>query len=275
MVYIDSIGRPEKRKIVMKIGGSVLTYKQAKEFPMDIYEIKLNANHYIRNDFLSSAAKQIREALDTDTLELILINGVGPFGHYLVKHGAPHQTIRESVRYLNEHLTSYLEDAEIDSVTIVPSETCYFREGRYDVSRLWEETKKFMKKGNLVTSYGDVLPDGTVISGDDLVTLIAELWEADKIITVTDVEGLYTGNPKLSSEIKLIRCINSSDGVVKLGVDYDSDTIDVTGGFEGKVDKLIETAKKGIKGQMINGLKEGNIKRALLGDESIGTIIVP
>ena len=120
-----------------------------------------------------------------------------------------------------------------------------------------------------------MLPGGTVISGDDLITLIAELWEADKIISVMDVGGLYIGNPKLSSEVKLIRSINASEGIAKLGIEYDSKTIDVTGGIGEKIDKLIETARKGIKGQIIGGLEYDHIKRALLGDESIGTLILP
>jgi len=131
-------------------------------------------------------------------------------------------------------------------------------------------------------TYGDIVPavEGVkgncepyqVISGDDLVGLLAEIWGAEKIIVATDVDGLFHKDPKMFKDAALIKELRSKD---RMAISKSGKKIDVTGGMEGKVRKLRIIAEKGIKSQIINGLEMDNLKKALSGDESIGTLILP
>jgi isopentenyl phosphate kinase len=49
--------------------------------------------------------------------------------------------------------------------------------------------------------------------------------------------------------------------------------IDVTGGMVLKVKKLLQIAKLGVESEIINAAKPDVLKRALLGEEGLGTII--
>lgn len=179
--------------------------------------------------------------------------------------------VRKSDRFLNESLVSGLRLLGLDVVPVPPSESCEFANGKFDISYLWKLGKVLLEEGKILSTYGDVLKSGKIISGDDLVALLADVWRADKIIVATDVDGVFTKNPKIYKDAELIkRLSNEKDD----RVEYTINSIDVTGGMISKVEKLKRAAKRGIKCQIINGLKEGNIKAALLGDESIGTLIL-
>lgn len=50
-------------------------------------------------------------------------------------------------------------------------------------------------------------------------------------------------------------------------------TVDVTGGMGGKLGELLELAKIGIESEIINAGHDNNIKKALKGENGIGTLI--
>ncbi len=257
-------------KIVLKIGGSIITKKDVNEFPLEISEIKEKADDYIKYDVIRRIGKEIKEVLKEKNIQLILVNGAGPFGHFLVKHDRPDNEVRWSVKYLNEKLVSEFRKTGLDTVSVVPSESCEFVNGEFNVSRLWKSTNAIIKKDKIPSTYGDVLNNGKIISGDDLVVLLAKQWRADKIIAATDVDGVFTKNPHIHKDAELIKALNIDDN----SIGYTKIKIDVTGEMASKVKKLKQAAIDGIKCQIINGAKEGNIKAVLLGDESIGTLIL-
>lgn len=259
-------------KIVLKLGGSLITKKDVKNFPLEIEEIKQRADEYIHLNEIKRIGKEIKEAMNEKPIQLILINGAGPFGHFLVKRNRPDDDVRASVKLLNEKLVSELRKIGIDIVPIPPSESCEFSNEKFDISYLWEVGDVLLEEGKTLSTYGDMLKGGKVISGDDLIVLLAEHWQADKIITATDVDGVFTKDPKIHDNVKLIKHLSGDENGE---VEYTINNIDVTGGMASKVKKLKQAASRGIKCQIINGLEEGNIKAALLGDESIGTLILP
>jgi isopentenyl phosphate kinase len=259
------------KKIVLKLGGSILTKKDVDDFPLDVEEIKERSDDYIRYDIVRRIGNELKEAIAEKELQIILVNGVGPFGHFLVKYERPDGDARESVRYLNGKLVSEFREVGLDVVPIAPSKSCEFVNGKFDISYLWELAGLLIEEGKILSTYGDVLQNGRVISGDDLVVLLAKQWEASKIITATDVDGVFTKDPKLRKDAILIRTLGYENSEK---VEYTVNRIDVTGGMASKVEKLREAAKHKIKCQIINGLKEGNIRAALLGDESIGTLVL-
>ena len=263
------------QKIVMKIGGSVISEKnpdRLADFPLAIAEIKRRGEEYMRLDEIARVGREIKEAMDEGGFQLILVNGAGPFGHLLVKKKRPDEEVRASVRFQNERFVSELRDCGLDVVPIPPSESCVFADERFDIDYLWEIAQMLLEEGKTPSTYGDVLEGGKIISGDDLVVLLANFWKADKIIVATDVDGVYTKDPKTNAEANFIKQLRVADAGTK--PEYSLNSIDVTGGMQSKVEKLKRAAREGIKCQIINGTKPGNIKAALLGDEGFGTSIV-
>lgn len=261
----------DSKKFVLKLGGSIVTKKEVDDFPLELDEIKERSDEYIRYDIIRRIGKELKETLEEKNIQLILINGVGPFGHFLVKRDRPDEEVRASVRHLNEKLVSEFRKIGLQTVPIAPSKSCEFVDEEFDISYLWELTAVLIEEGKILSTYGDVLSGGKIISGDDLVVLLAKQWQADKIITVTDVDGVFTKDPRIK-DAKVIKLLSPETDVK---VEYTISKIDVTGGMASKVEKLKRAAEHGIKCQIINGLKEGNVKTALLGDETIGTLILP
>ncbi len=93
--------------------------------------------------------------------------------------------------------------------------------------------------------------------------LISEAFGARSMIYVKDEEGLYTADPKKDRNAKFIPKIT----VEEL---EEMDLGDVV--IERTVLRLMKTAKSRRSVQIINGLKKGNLTRALNG-EPVGTII--
>jgi molybdenum storage protein len=93
--------------------------------------------------------------------------------------------------------------------------------------------------------------------------LISEVLGARSMIYVKDEEGLYTADPKKDRDAKFIPKITVEE------LD-EMDLGDVV--IERTVLQLMKTAKNRRSVQVINGLKKGNLTRALNG-EPVGTII--
>jgi molybdenum storage protein len=93
--------------------------------------------------------------------------------------------------------------------------------------------------------------------------LISETLGARSMIYVKDEEGLYTADPKKDRNAKFIPKI-TVDELLEL------DLGDVV--LERVVFDLMKNAKNRRSVQIINGLKKGNLTRALNG-EPVGTII--
>ncbi|HBS59016.1 MAG TPA: hypothetical protein DEA44_07115 [Firmicutes bacterium] len=86
---------------------------------------------------------------------------------------------------------------------------------------------------------------------------------AKQCIFVKDEDGLYTDNPKVASDVKFIPKVGAKELL-----DMDLDDLIVERG----VLEMMQNARNVTQIQIINGLKEGNITRALTG-EHVGTII--
>jgi len=266
-------------RIILKLGGSVITKKDSAKFPMHIDEIKKCGDDYIRTGDARRLGNEIYEATQERDIQLVLVNGVGPFGHFLVKNWDKlddKAMVHESVKLLNERLIEIMERCGLKIRSFAPFDSRR-EDGIYSVYRIWGVGAGILNEGKIFSTYGDIVPDASseqsrkygyrVVSGDELVVEIAKLWEPDKIIMATDVDGIFTENPHIDKNAKLIKKFHGSEKV-----DFSlNKAIDVSGEMGGKVDKLL---KSGVKSQIVNGLVAGNVKSALLGDESIGTLIL-
>ncbi|MFC7080241.1 isopentenyl phosphate kinase [Halorussus caseinilyticus] len=217
---------------VLKLGGSVVTDKDRAEA--------------LDGPALDAAADAVADALASgDTSDLVVVHGGGSFGHHHAsKHGVSKTEgtddagaaleIHAAMKTLNDFVLSRLHERDVPAVPVHPfSAACRNREA--DLTLMTEQVETMLGEGFVPVLHGDgVVHEGkgvTVLSGDEVVTAVAEGIDADRVGFCSTVPGV------LDDEDAVIPEIRSYDEVVEfLG---GSDSTDVTGGMAGKVRALL------------------------------------
>lgn len=256
--------------ILLKLGGSLISDK-AKKFS-------------VRRGVLERAAVEIKASVKED---LIIVHGGGSFGHPIASEYELHKGLKKKSqikgvvlarRAMNE-LSSWVVDAlarrGIPAVSLQPSANIICRGGRIKHINV-QVIKNFLKLGITPVLCGDVVMDEEqgfcILSGDQVISYLSQIFKPDKIILAADVDGIFDKNPRKFSGAELIEEINPAN-LEKVLQRLEAPTNDITGGIKGKLLELVALANKGFEAQVINALKPGRLKKALLGEQVIGTKI--
>lgn len=257
--------------IILKIGGSVITDRKS-ETP------KVNF------DNLRRIAKEISQYKG----KMILIHGAGSYGHQIVKRTGIHKGITnqdqiiafaETQRLqneLNSIICNELIAAGVPAIPCQASASAIMSSGRLKSMNI-DAIKGFLDVGLVPVLYGvpayDEVQKCSILSGDQIVPYLAKEFNVKKIIHGTNVDGVFTSDPHIDKNAKLIKIINSENlDEVKKAL-TGSATVDVTGGMFGKVNELLELAKTGAESFLVNAEKPDCVRKALLGETVVGTII--
>ncbi len=253
---------------ILKIGGSVLTYK--------------NRISTIKRKRLEKIADELKSYLEEKNEKLIVVHGAGSFGHPLAKKynisdphsvkntlgvGLTHASMhRLSLELCNVFLRNGLPVYPISSGSVLMQ-----KGGRISFFKV-DLIHKLLEKDIIPVLHGDVVIDEdtqfSICSGDQIISYLSNKLPTRRILFLTDVDGVYTEDPKSSPNAKLLRLLRKRD-IQRIKISTRDYQDDVTGLMMGK---LKEIAK--IKGQVLvfNGNKSGNLLRALQGDYP-GTLI--
>jgi glutamate 5-kinase len=109
---------------------------------------------------------------------------------------------------------------------------------------------------------------------DHLSALVATLLEADLLVILSDVEGVYDRDPHLSPEARLIPLIQKGNEV-QSQIAGRSQSPFGTGGMLSKVGAAEKAAAAGIPTIITTGLISGSIARVLDPAEALGTLVLP
>lgn len=280
-------------KIVIKLGGAPYTKKQEVEsrelnFPLDIGEISARAEDFIWRERLESIVEEIASFKGH---QLAIANGVGPFGHQLVREKAPLEVIHQSVQLYNKLIRDILEKYGLRTTEISPFECCFANNSsEIDYAKLLASFSKAIDSGLLPVSYGDVvsapeelfLSDNSkypnkerpylIASADDIITKVGEYWLADKVIALTDVDCFIDSFG--SAEARPIDCVLTKEPFEEFARSTNLvKGSDATGGMYKKMGMLYSfTQRTGIESYIINGTKKGNLSKVLKGEKA-GTVI--
>lgn len=256
--------------VILKLGGSVITHKDSKA---------PKVNH----DNLNRIAKEIKKAYNPKKIKLIIIHGAGSYGHQIVKRTGIDKGIiknnkqllafAETQRLQNE-LNSIVTKALIkESLPAIPcqaSSHAVMRGGRLKKMET-DAIKGLLSIGMMPVLYGvpayDEKQKCSILSGDQIAPYLAKRLKAKRIIHASDVDGVFTADPKKDPDAKLIKEVTNKNLKEIKKYLSGSTATDVTGGMLRKVSEL-----KGTKSQIINAAVPGNVEEALQG-EKIGTII--
>jgi len=105
---------------------------------------------------------------------------------------------------------------------------------------------------------------------DTLSAIVASMINADLLILLTDIDGLYTDDPRNNSNAKLIHTVDKIDDNIK-GMAKGTATSVGTGGMATKIAAAKIAANAGSDMVIISGADIDNINRVLAGEE-IGTL---
>ncbi len=268
--------------IVVKIGGSFLTAKsESHRFPLNIEEIRSQAREFLNLGRLKGISRDIRHILESH--RILLVHGAGPFGHAMVEglksgYDIDPMHIHASMLVLNEFVIRALTDIGVLCERVSPMDSVLHR-GKFHTDRLVKEMVSKERSGILPVSHGDIVPskngeiDGhQVISGDLVVRDLSLSWPADRLIMVTDMNGILDTDPRKGEgrtipRITLDKCTDLLKGRSGKGSD-------VTGGILQKVISCAEPISAGIPVQIISDEINNALIAACNGQE-VGTIIEP
>lgn len=252
---------------IIKIDGSVITDKKSSR-------PKINFGN-IRN---------IGNTLKSFNQPYVIIHGSGSFGHPLAKKtGIDKSVISDSqlLAFANTQLSQnrlnflfceVLIKKGIPAFPAQASSHAVLERGRL-VSFQTEAIAGLLRLKMVPVSYGvpafDKAWGSSILSLDQIAPCMAKKLGATKIIEISDVEGIFTANPKTDKNAQLIKEINLANYKEVEQYLSGSSATDVTGGMKQKYIELIDAAKTGIICQIVNlrsfkDALEGNIAGTII-----------
>lgn len=108
---------------------------------------------------------------------------------------------------------------------------------------------------------------------DNLAALVAHLIDADLLVLLTDVDGLYTGNPRQDPSARRLETVEAITDEIQQMV-YDASARVSVGGMATKLQAAQKASASGIPMVIASGRETGVLPRLLKG-ESIGTYFQP
>jgi isopentenyl phosphate kinase len=257
---------------LLKLGGSVVTKKDLNFTPN-----------------LEQIRRLAEEIKDTLPQKLIIIHGGGSFGHpvakdYSINQGyrSPDQLIgfsktHESMVKLNQIIVNEFHEIGVPVFGVSPSSYIITNDKRIkklDIRIL----EGLLNLGTIPILYGDAVLDKklgfTILSGDQLAVEIAKKLNISTIIFGSDLDGIFTTDPKIDSKAVLLERLSIDQMEVNSKITGSQNT-DVTGGMLGKISEASEAVRVGMNVMVVNALEPGRVKKAILGEKVKGTYIVP
>jgi isopentenyl phosphate kinase len=243
---------------IVKIGGSVITDKGKYRTP--------------REEVMESISKLLGEYPG----RMALVHGAGSFGHEkalefgldvpgsISGKAAEISVVINDVMSLNSMFSEHLIRNGFRGVSI-PPHAIYGSNG-LDLSPV----TYLLNYSFSPILFGDIImKDGKyrIISGDELCKALAEKIRPDEVIMVTDVDGIYTSDPKEFSNARLLKKVKASE------LSLEGKGKDATGSMMGKVENIKTMLPFTNRVKVINGNYPDRLRKALLDEDVIGTVV--
>jgi isopentenyl phosphate kinase len=256
--------------IVIKLGGAVITDKTQL--------------CVVKRKTITSTARVLAKQRD-----YILVHGAGSFGHIPVdKYNlrGPIESRQQLLGYartkasllkLENELVTILAEERIPVAPVVASSCLMADRGRI-VSQNFQTIASMLKLGLVPCIGGDLVQDvslgASVVSGDQIAVNLAKAFHAHTIIFGTDVDGLFTTNPKLDRKARLIPTLHSAELKEWTQKAGPANAPDVSGGMRGKLTEILPAVRAGVKVVIINLNNPVRLRAAIAGKPVRGTRIV-
>lgn len=260
--------------IIIKLGGSVVTYKDS-------------STPKARLDTIKRLAKEITQIYQQNKYQLILVHGAGSFGHPIAKEYKLHQGMKtkqqklafslmdQQMIELNSAVTQALLENNVPAISLPPRSFIQQSAGKFTGFDS-QIIKSYLDQNQIPVLFGDgVLDDKwgcSILSGDTIVSFLAKKLHAHQVIFLSDVDGIYTGDPRTDQTAKLIPEINNQNFNEVIKGLTPTERHDVTGEMKGKIIALRRNLTD-LPVVIVNGLKAKTLQKALT-QVPIGTKLV-
>jgi len=244
--------------IVIKIGSSLLVDKDKK----------------IRKKWLSSFAKDIKKLKDKNKRVVIVSSGAIALG-----------CIKMNFNKKNLKLDKSQAIASIGQIELMNLFSNIFSKHKLNISQILltlEDTEERRRSLNAkrtfdnlfnldfipVVNENDTIATSEIKYGDNdrLASRVAQITNADTLVLLSDVNGLYSKNPKIYNDAKLIKKVENLNKELK-GVNFKGMNLLGSGGMNTKIEAAKICQLSGCDMIISNGLYLSPIERILKKDE--------
>lgn len=108
---------------------------------------------------------------------------------------------------------------------------------------------------------------------DNLAALVTSLTEADLMILLTNIDGIYSEDPKKNADAEFISLVNEVNNEIEK-IDGGTTGKTTTGGMKTKIESVKKASLFGVPSVIANGEKNDSISRIFEGEE-FGTLVLP
>jgi isopentenyl phosphate kinase len=257
---------------IVKLGGSVIT---SATFP---------------DYFNYQNTSRLAEELSDSRKGTILVHGTGFVGKPpAIKYGYWRNgsiskdklllalRIKNNIRHLNQRVVTTFISA---SIPVLPFEIIpFFSETMNDLrnSDSYELLTNAIKNGLVPLFFGDIMPlsDGSfqVFSSDSIVHILGMTMRPDKIIFLTDVDGIYTNANAANDDFESKILETLSPRTLKFIQASETDVNDVSGGMLRKAELALEISSYCNSCFIASGLVPGTLVKLLRGIP-VGTQVI-
>jgi isopentenyl phosphate kinase len=265
-------------ELILKIGGSSISNKKllatalASQSPDDI-----KAALTIDKNVINNIAAEIGTLYFSGIKNMIILTGVGSPGHFTVLRYKLHKgylgdekqnlgliEAQNAVNRLRQFLLEAFLEHNVPTMQIYAS-SIYESEKMRIVDGYTGNIERFLKVGLIPVISGDMVPDRTmgysVLSGDQILKDLAEKFQPKKIVFGSDVDGLYSTDPKLNPEAKLLPTI-TNDQIPEIINQLSGK--DASGQMKGKLTEIKNLLDSGFKEiLLLNITKKGVLAEAV------------
>ncbi len=263
----------ERGLVLLKLGGALITDKAGFESA--------------RRDVIARLASEIAAWPGAFEGRLIVAHGSGSFAHRAVIESGFQQRPSDRLAFvrvaaaaarLDALVVEALIDAGLPAVPIPGGLVARCRAGIVIGART-KAIERILRAGLLPVTYGDAATDpdqgGAVASTDALIRALAAALKPCRVIMATDVDGIYTRDPKLDPMAVRIERLTSASAA-EIGSFATAPGIsDVSGGMAAKVDALLTLVRDTpIEARVFSGHRSDALTAALAGDPTAGGTIV-
>jgi isopentenyl phosphate kinase len=258
--------------VLIKLGGSLITNK-SKPFSE-------------RREVISDLVAQIKKAWESGEVKIIVGHGGGSYPHvpaekYRTIEGVVDEesvygaaVVEDAAAQLNRIVVSEFLKQKVPAVSVNPS-SLMVANGIGPESVYLDSIQEMLELNIIPVIYGDVVfkkeVGFTIWSTEQLLNMLAFRLQKQgrlvaKVIHCGETDGFLVGG-KVLPKISLTKRSAYRKHVTK------TQGFDVTGGMLHKVEQALETAEAGIDSYIVGGNHGGNLYRAIVGDDFVGTKI--
>ncbi|MEG3657566.1 glutamate 5-kinase [Arenibacter palladensis] len=252
-----------KQRVVIKVGTNVMT----------------NKDNRIVKPVLDHLVQQIAELYERNIMSVLVssgsvIAGMEVMGESQITDKATRRQVYSAIGQprMMRHYYNIFQDYGMKCAQVLATKRD-FNPGSH--------------RDNMINCYEGLLAEGVVpianeddavsltnsmfSDNDELASLVAELTKADKLIILTDTEGLFTGHPD-DKDTEVIKNVSVDQNVEKYIKTIDKGEAEGRGGMGSKLNIAKQTASKNIPTYIANGKRKRVILDIVEG-KSVGTKI--